>query len=150
IVPSHFVPLAAPGMVREALRHMGDRESPFYMAPRLSADLLRWAWLFRRAATAAHVTKAAPLLRDMHFASRALYRDWHREWKGGFDLTLRGLVMLCKTEHALEDEARAAMEARRLGMPAEVLGPRELAELDPEIRMDVAGGVYFPDDAHLT
>ena len=62
VVPSHFVPLAAPGMVRLALRCLASPASPFYLAPRLSLDLLRWGLAFRRAATADHVRRAAPLL----------------------------------------------------------------------------------------
>ena len=46
VVPSHFIPLAAPGMIETGLRWMFDRESPFYVKPRLSLDLLRWGWLF--------------------------------------------------------------------------------------------------------
>src|SRR3954470_11919658 len=73
IVPSHFVPLAAPGMVAMGLRMMRDPESPFYIRPRFSRDLLDWAWKFYRAANAAHVQRSAPLLRDLSFASRGCF-----------------------------------------------------------------------------
>ena len=46
IVPSHFVPLASPGMVGRGLRWMWDPESPFYIKPRFSLDLLRWGLAF--------------------------------------------------------------------------------------------------------
>src|SRR5215204_4084663 len=52
IVPSHFVPLAAPGMVGMAVRMMWDGRSPFYVQPRLSAELIGWGWRFWRAANA--------------------------------------------------------------------------------------------------
>src|SRR5689334_13616339 len=55
VVPSHFVPLAAPGMMTMGLRMMLSRSSPFYIRPRLSWELIDWGWKFRRAATAAHV-----------------------------------------------------------------------------------------------
>src|SRR6266478_1348217 len=60
VSPSHFVPLAAPGMVAMGLRMMWNPESPFYIRPRLSAELLRWAWRFYRAANPAHVQRSAP------------------------------------------------------------------------------------------
>src|SRR5438046_835755 len=66
IVPSHIVPLAAPGMVGMALRMMGNSESPFYVKPRWSTDMLRWTYRFWRSANAAHVARSAPLLRDLH------------------------------------------------------------------------------------
>ena len=76
LVPSHIVPLASPGMVALGLRWMWNPESPFYVKPRFSADLLSWAWKFHRAATQARVDRAAPILRDLHLASRECYREW--------------------------------------------------------------------------
>ena len=70
IVPSHFTPLAAPGMVALGLKWMWNPESPFYIKPRLSWDLLAWVAKFWRAATAKRVAQAAPLLRDLSLLSR--------------------------------------------------------------------------------
>ncbi|HIG15885.1 MAG TPA: FAD-dependent oxidoreductase [Candidatus Handelsmanbacteria bacterium] len=53
IVPSHCVPLAEPAALAQGLRWLFRPDSPFYIKPRLDADLLRWLWRFRRAATAA-------------------------------------------------------------------------------------------------
>jgi len=39
---------------------------------------------------------------------------------------------------------------RALGIDSEVLDAKAVAALDPGIRMNVAGGVYFPQDRHLT
>jgi D-amino-acid dehydrogenase len=150
VVPSHFVPLANPGMVQRGLRWMWNSESPFYVKPRLSADLLGWGWKFYRAATRAHVERAAPVLRDLHLASRDCYREWALLWNNDFDLTERGLLLLCNTEQGLEEEIRAAAHARRLGIPAEVLTASATAKLEPNLRMAIAGSVYFPLDCHLT
>src|SRR5438132_10985429 len=73
IVPSHFVPLAAPGMVTLGLKWMWNPASPFYIQPRASRDLLEWCWRFWRSANVAHVRRAAPLLRDLSLASRACF-----------------------------------------------------------------------------
>ncbi len=149
VVPSHFVPLAAPGMVALGLKWMWNPESPFYVKPRLDAGLMRWGWHFWRASTGERVRRAAPLIRDLSLASRQAFVDLARDGLD-FGLVERGLVMLCKTAHGLEEEARTADQARALGIPAEVLGPAQLARLDPDVAMDVAGGVYFPKDCHLS
>src|SRR5689334_21416400 len=60
ICPSHFIPLAAPGMVALGLKWMWNPASPFYIQPRLSSDLLRWGWQFWKSATPAQVNRAAP------------------------------------------------------------------------------------------
>lgn len=149
IVPSHFVPLAAPGMVRTALRMMLRPRSPFYIRPRLSLDLLDWGWKFYQSANAPHVARSAPLLRDLHLASRKLYEDLSRLPDFDFGLAQRGLLMLCKTQRALDEESHLAATARELGIPADVLDAKQTAALDPNVRMDVAGAVYFPKDCHL-
>jgi len=150
ICPSHVVPLAAPGMVGYGLRTMWNAESPFYIRPRLSASLLAWGWRFWRASSAARVKAAMPVLRDLHLASRALYEELHEATGGAFGLERKGLLMLCKTQHGLDEEAHGAGAARALGIPAEVLDAKAAAALDPAMTMDVAGAVYYPKDCHFT
>lgn len=146
IVPSHFIPLAAPGMVALGLRWMWNPESPFYIQPRLSWDLAAWGWHFWRASTRDHVSRSAPFLRDLSFASRACFEELaHLD----FGLERRGLLMLCRTDHGLDDEATTASLARQLGIPAEVLDARQTAAREPGIAMSVAGSVYYPKDCHL-
>jgi D-amino-acid dehydrogenase len=150
IVPSHFVPLAAPGMVKLGLKMMWNPESPFYIKPRLDGELFDWALKFWRAANAEHVRRSAPLLRDLSFASRALFEEFAAQTRNEIGLATRGLLMLCQTQHALDDEAKFAAQANALGVPAEVLDAAQVAKLDPGVTMSVAGAVYFPKDAHFT
>jgi D-amino-acid dehydrogenase len=146
IVPSHFVPLAAPGMIALGLKWMWNPESPFYIQPRLNWDLLTWAVRFWQASTRRRVERTAPLLRDLHLASREAYVRLAEE--EAFGLVKRGLLMLCKTARALEEEAHTAEKARELGVPAEVLDARGAAARDPDVTMDIAGAVYFEKDCH--
>lgn len=150
VVPSHFVPLAAPGMVALGLKWMWNPESPFYIKPRLDGDLIGWALKFWKAATPAHVKRSAPLLRDLSFASRTCYEELSALPEMDFGLVKKGLLMLCRTAHALEEEGHTAAEAVKLGVPAEVLDAAATAALDSGITMDVAGSVYFPKDCHLS
>jgi D-amino-acid dehydrogenase len=149
VVPSHFVPLAAPGMLALGLKWLWNPESPFYIRPRLDRELLSWGLKFWRAATPEHVQRSAPLLRDLSLASRACFEELAALPDGDFGLVKKGLVMLCKTQHALDEESRFAARANELGVPAQVLDAKGLTQLDPHVTMDVAGGVYFPKDCHL-
>lgn len=179
VVPSHFVPLAAPGAVSTALKWMFNPESPLYIKPRLDWDLIMWGLRFMRASTAKHVERSAPLIRDLSFASRACFEELEDAWTagsrrgneadgtdragsppphvggyrdggGGFGLVKKGLVMLCKTQESLDHEGAFAKQSNELGVPAEVLDAKALAKLDPDVTMEVAGGVYFPKDCHLS
>ncbi len=149
IVPSHVVPLAAPGAVGFALKSLLNPESPFYVRPRLDMGLLAWGLRFWRSATAGHVARCAPLLRDLHLASRTCYEELAESPGNDFGLVRRGLLMLCKTRHALEEEARIAGMIRQLGIPAGVLDAKRTAELDPGVRMNIAGSVFYPKDCHM-
>ena len=150
IVPSHFVPLAAPGMVSLGLRMMLNPKSPFTIRPRLDRDLAHWSVAFARASTAAHVARSAPLLLELNLASRACYAELAAQWENVFELTQNGLLMLCKSARMLDAEAHLAEQARELGLAAHVLNREQTARRDPDIRMDVAGSVYFPQDCHLS
>jgi D-amino-acid dehydrogenase len=150
VVPSHFVPLAAPGMVALGLKWMWNPESPFYIKPRLDWDLLSWCWKFYRAANPAHVTRSAPLLRDLNVASRVCYEELASDSTYDFQLVKKGCLNLCRTEHRLEEEAKVAAVAHQLGVPAEVLDRKQTTALEPNVHTDIVGAVYFPTDCHLT
>lgn len=147
IVPSHFIPLAAPGMIAKGLRMMLNPESPFFIRPRLDLDLIRWGWIFYRNSTERHVAASRELLLDLNLESRRLFGELSGE--EDFGLVQRGLLMLCQTTKGLEDEAEVAEAAHETGLEAEVLDAAAAAKLDPDITMDVAGAVYFPQDCHL-
>ncbi|TWU46350.1 D-amino acid dehydrogenase small subunit [Rubripirellula tenax] len=150
IVPSHMIPLAAPGMIRMGLKWMASPESPFYIRPRLSMELASWLWKFKTACTQQHVDRSAPLLRDLHLASRAGYEALQSELPDGFDFSPTGLMMLCKKNKSFHEECETAKFAERLGVPVKVLSAPEAAELDPSITMDISGAVYYPKDCHLS
>ncbi len=149
IVPSHFVPLAAPGVVGQALRWMLDPTGPFYVRPRASLALLQWGWRFWRSATAEQVQRAAPLLLQLNLVSRRLYDELVAELGIDVGFTPRGLLMLCRTESGLEEEVATAALARDLGLTAQTLDAAALRALEPDVELDVVGAVHVAEDAHL-
>ena len=149
ITPSHFVPLAAPGAIRAALKWMWNPESPFYMRPRLDRDLVEWAWKFFRSATVKHVMQSSPLLLQLNLAGRDGFVKLASEWGDEFALEQKGIVMVCNTVEGFQHEIATAKVARELGLPVEILNPKEIAAMEPGLRMTAAGGIYFPKDAYL-
>jgi D-amino-acid dehydrogenase len=150
ISPSHFLPLAAPGVMGQAVRWMWNPESPFYVPPRLDPGLLSFGWRFWRASSAKRAHAAGPLLRDLNLASRALFVELAGRTRNEFELVHGGLLTLFQTERAWGQEARHAERARGLGMPAEVLDPAGVAALEPDLTLNAVGGVYYRLDSHLT
>jgi D-amino-acid dehydrogenase len=150
VCPSHFVPLAAPGMVRTGLRWMFKPDSPFYIKPRLDPSMGRWLWHFARSCTARHVERSAPLLRDLSNASLSLYEQMAHTEGMDFGFRQQGLLMLFRTRHGEDDALAAAALADELGVEARVVDRHGLMDLNPGVEFRASGGVYYARDAHLT
>ncbi len=149
VVPSHFEPLAAPGMVGYGLRMMLRRGSPFGMRPSLDPELLRWGFKFARSCTKANVEGGSRLLRDMHMASRAHYKELAEFSDNPYSLEECGLVMLCETESALKHELQLAERAAKLDLKVRELSASDVRAMEPNLELRAAGGVHFLDDCHL-
>ncbi|NNF22074.1 MAG: FAD-dependent oxidoreductase [Saprospiraceae bacterium] len=150
IVPSHFVPMAAPGVMTQGLKWLLDRTSPFFIRPRMSADLLKWIWHFYRSSTEPRVREVMPLLYEFNALSRDLYRDISGEIQTDFGFRERGLLMLYNTIKQEKKEVELAEKAFDLGVDAQLLGVAQIKGLEPDMEINVRGGIYFPGDAHLT
>lgn len=150
ISPSHFLPLAAPGLLGQAIRWMGNPESPFYVRPRPDPALAGWMWRFWLASSPARAHAAGPLMRDLNLASRSLFESLAADTGDAFSLVRRGCLTLFQTQRGLDREAEHAERSRALGMDALVLDAKAVAALEPGVSLDVAGGVFYPLDAHVT
>ena len=149
IVPSHFVPLASPGVIAQGIKWMFDSKSPFYIKPRLSVDLAQWMWQFYKSCNRKNVNRAIPVLFEFNEYSKTLYRAFSEMPELSFSYEEKGLLMLYKTAHQEKEEIEMAERAHAIGLEAEIMAPNELHKIEPDINLDVKGGLYFPGDAHL-
>jgi D-amino-acid dehydrogenase len=150
IVPSHIIPLAAPGMISKGIRWMFNSTSPFYVKPRLSGDLIKWGHHFYKNSTKEHVAKSAPALKEISLLSKAMYQQLSNELPFDFGYNERGLLMLYQTQETEHEESETAALANKHGIEARILSAQEVQALEPDVRVNVRGGVYFPGDAHIT
>jgi D-amino-acid dehydrogenase len=149
IVPSHFVPLAAPGMISQGVKWMFNSKSPFYVKPSLNPDLISWGLKFLKNANEKHVENSAKPLTELSLLSKNLYRELAKEPGFDFGLKENGILMFYKTEKAGEEEAHLAEKGRELGLDMAVLNAAECKALQPELELDVLGAVHYRCDAHL-
>ena len=148
IVPSHLVPLAAPGVWWQGVKWMLNSESPFYIKPRASLELARWLWRFRAACTPDRVRRAMPLLRRMSVESLELYRGF-AEKELDFGFRQAGSMTVFSTPEGLahgRDEARLLREG---GATVEVLDGGAARAAEPALRAGVVGALYCREDALL-
>lgn len=149
IVPSHFVPMAAPGVITQGMKWLLNPKSPFYIKPRMNADLVQWLWYFVRSATHQHVKQSMPVLWAYNEWSKELYKELSEQPEFNFRYEEKGLLMLYKTQKQEKEEIELAEKAHSIGVKAEILQGDALQALEPGVKLDVRGGIYFPQDAHL-
>lgn len=150
IVPSHIIPLAAPGMITKGISWMFSSKSPFYIHPRLDFKLAKWCLLFFKAANQTQVNKAIPFLKNLSLLSKALYLDFKEAHpEAALALQEKGLMMAYQTESMEKEEVEFAHLARKYGLEAEILTPKDIQKVEPNLELKARGAVLFPGDAHL-
>jgi len=149
IVPSHSVPLASPGALGDGLRWMLDPESPFYIKPRLSLDLVRWLFRFISASRETIMLHSLPVLRDLLFASAALYAELSQSVGFEFGYEGKGSLWVCLSPDALEKEKKEIHLFEKHNIPVQLMDREEVHHLEPALSSQVVGGVYYPRDGHI-
>ncbi len=149
VCPSHFVPLATPGIVTQGLKWMWNSRSPFYVEPRLNAALISWGLKFMKSATAKHVAESAIPLRDIALFSQQLYEEWAKLPDFDFAYEKKGLLEMFQTEANEEHAHHTAHEAAKLGLEAVMLSKDEVQAMEPQTELNIRGALYFKCDAHL-
>jgi D-amino-acid dehydrogenase len=150
VCPSHFIPLATPGIVQQGLRWMLNSESPFYIQPRFNLDLIRWGWHFIRSANEKKVAEAAIPLRDIALYSQSIYEQWASLPAFNFGYEKKGLLEIFQTEAVAKHAADTCEKAVELGLAGtRLLSYDELQQYEPHLKFRALGAIWFPGDAHV-
>ena len=149
ICPSHFIPLATPGIVKKGLKWMWNSKSPFYVQPRPDWNLISWGLKFMRSATKEKVEQAAAPLRDIALLSQQEYEAWTK--LPGFDFAYeqKGLLEIFQTQEGADHAQHTMEKAHQLGLTdTVVLSKAELDKREPQTRINALGALFFKCDAH--
>ena len=150
IVPSHIIPLAAPGIVPTAFKWMLDpRNSPFGMKVSLDPKYISWLLQFTLACNEANVQRAIPPLNSLGQLSAKNFAQIIDEEKFDCHYQEKGVLFLYKTEDAFKSGQHEAELMQNHGIPLDVLDKAKLHEREPAARDEVLGGVHFTGDSHL-
>lgn len=146
--PSHFAPLAQPGIVSQGILWMFDAKSPFYVRPSLNPRLIDWGLKFVRACNARHVARSVRSMADLLLLSKQLTSAWQD--KGlQFQYEEKGCINFFQTEKYEKAELENVRMGRDLGLNIQVITREEAQVIEPELKPDVRGGAWYKDDAHL-
>ena len=145
-VPSHSIPMAAPGMIAKGMKWMFHSDSPFYIRFRFERALFSWLWKFRAACREDRMRRAIPLLRDLSLESVRLYDDL-----AGPDCHYqrKGLLLAYRTPEGMEEGTHEAALLSEFGLASKILDGPAARALVPSLRDILQGAIHFPDDAHF-
>ncbi len=149
IVPSHVIPLAAPGVLSQGLKWMLTSGSPLSVSPSLNPSFIKWCLRFAKSANNRNLPDSATALRDISLLSSSLYEKLAKEKTLDLKLQQKGLMMLYKTKKTEKEEQRIASLANRIGIQASILSGNEVQELQQDLSVNALGAVYYPGDSHI-
>jgi D-amino-acid dehydrogenase len=148
LTPGLAIPLPAPGVLTKSLGWLLDADSPLYIKPSIDPAWFRWMARFALSTTAAKFERGTVALLALSRFSLDAFAALDRQYPGSFAFSRTGLLAVAQHEAALAHFTHDARAMERRGVTIRVLGPNEVAEFEPAIRGPIAGGVFFPDEAH--
>ncbi|MFN7961915.1 MAG: FAD-dependent oxidoreductase [Thermoanaerobaculia bacterium] len=149
ITPSHAPPLAQPGMVAKALGSMFRRDSPFYVRPRLDPALARFGLDFFRRCNPRDVARGLAAKAALLNLSRQLLGELIEREGLDCEFAAAGLLMVYQTEAGLAESRAFDSALAEHGIEIQAVAGSELRRLEPALCEGLAGGRFFPIDAHL-
>ena len=150
VCPCHSVPLPAPGALTQGVKWLFNPESPFYVKPRLDADLLAWLWRFQSFANRKAYDRAVPLLRDLMRASLDLYQTIIERENLACYFEKSGGLVLYRTAAGFEHGQKETAVLQNHGLQMKLLSGDEVRQMEPLACPEIVGGIHYQEDAHLT
>jgi D-amino-acid dehydrogenase len=150
IIPSHFISMAAPGIITKGIKWMFNSESPFYVKPRLDADFLKWVLAFKKSATKERVEQSISALKNINLLSRDLYEDMKQSGDFNFHYERKGLLMCYKSNKVGEEEWEIGKRGIKEGLGVKHLSAKEVKVLEPKANLNIKGAIYYDCDGHMT
>tara|TARA_R110002050_G_scaffold202806_1_gene338040 strand:- start:45875 stop:47122 length:1248 start_codon:yes stop_codon:yes gene_type:complete len=150
ITPSHFISLAAPGMITKGIKWMFNSASPLYVKPRFDTDFFMWMLAFKKSATKAKVEKSISAIKNINLLSRDLYEDLKQTNDFNFHYERKGLLMCYQSDKTGEEEWEIGKRGIQEGLGVKNLSAKDVEKLEPKANLNIKGAVYYDCDAHMT
>jgi len=150
VSPSHVLPLAAPGVIRQTIKALFAKNSPFSIKPRFDPALWTWLWRFARRCNERDMLSSATAIQALLNSSRTLYDELMATEPFDCEWQTRGILFVFRTAAGLEHHAHGVDLLRTsFGVNATRHDGNAVCELEPTLKPGLAGGFHYPGDAHL-
>lgn len=144
IVPSHIIPLAAPGVISQTIKWLlRPSTSPFAMQFSFAPDYLQWLLRFARSCNKSNVDRALSPLKALGELSAQNYAQLIKDEGIVCNYQQKGLLYLYCRAAALRAGREEAELLRGHGVAATILDQKELRALEPAVTDAVLGGILI-------
>ena len=147
LVPSHVVPLAAPGALSTAVEGLLRKNGAVSVTWSTAPSFWRWIVTFVRSCTRRSVETAAPALNDLAGLSMQMWDDWIAV--SGEPVAADGLLDVYGDRRAFDAAVKHAHELQAWGINVDLLDGDQARALEPALLDPVAGAIRLPDDRNL-
>ena len=149
ITPSHALPLAAPGVLAQALRWVLRKDAPLRIAPRPDFVLFEWLLQFARRCNAAQCRRVTAIKAPLLIRARAELEALVREAKLDCEFQAQGTLNVYRDARAFEHSRQLALLPAEFGLPVEMLDGAACRAREPALNDSVVGGYFHARDAQL-
>lgn len=147
VTPCFAMPLPQPGMFWKSIGWLLDPESPLYIKPEPSITLMKWLMHFSMSMTHSKMNQSIEVLSEISKESLKIYKELSQSYS--FDFQQKGLLMVSQTQDGLRSGVEELELMAKRGIQGKQLSAEEVYQIEPSLKKNLLGGVYFPNEAHV-
>ncbi|PWJ88137.1 glycine/D-amino acid oxidase-like deaminating enzyme [Mesorhizobium loti] len=144
------LPMAYPGVMRQAMRWLTDKNGPVRLAPRELPRTFPWLLRFLSTGRLENWRPAYDALHALNAQCAGLYKDmlgevgWNRHFRPNGALHVYRVDSLGPLDHIVD-----SMRNEK-GVRFQRISFDEVLELEPQLSRSYRRGIFFPDSGHVT
>lgn len=147
MTPCFAMPLPMPGMLLKSMKWMLNPSGPLYIKPVPSLLLAQWLARFLLSMSQQKAEMAIEALVAVSLKSLEDYKQLASEYPE-IEMQHKGLLMVSANKEGV-DAAKQEMDlVAKYNIPGRFLNAEEIKVLEPSLKGDLLGGVYFSNEAH--
>lgn len=147
MTPCFAMPLPMPGMLLKSMKWMLNPSGPLYIKPVPSVLLSQWLTRFLLSMSESKAQTAIEALVALSVKSLEDYKKLAIEYPE-IEMQQKGLLMVSAKREGVEAAKHEMDLVAKYNIPGKLLNGDEVKQLEPALRGNLLGGVYFTNEAH--
>jgi D-amino-acid dehydrogenase len=150
VCPSHVLPLARPGALRDALQNLFAKNSPLLVRWRLDPALWHWFWQFARKCNQTDMLRSGHAIQALLESSRTLYDRLTADTLTDIEWETPGLLLVFLSTQGMDHYAGVDQLLRReFNLAATPYEGSRLMAIEPALKEGISGAWHYQTDGHL-